>query len=145
MGARRVRAGGVLADAGSFPSIAIKSPSDVYDLLADKVRGAEQEQAWSIGLDSRHRVVSVELVALGSAASVTVHARDVFRELIRKNCCAFIFAHNHPSGMSDPSPDDDDLTERLRSAADLLGIPLLDHVILVASGKNYSYTDRGRL
>jgi DNA repair protein RadC len=82
------------------------------------------------------------MVALGTANSVEVHPRDVFRLAIKRNAVAVIVAHNHPSGDPEPSSDDRALTERLTAAGRVLGIPLLDHLVLCKSA-HVSLADRG--
>lgn len=82
------------------------------------------------------------MVAMGTINGVTVHPRDVFRSAIRKNAVAVIVAHNHPSGKTELSDDDLALTRRLKEAGEMLGIPLLDHLVLSKDG--YASTaDRG--
>jgi DNA repair protein RadC len=89
-------------------------------------------------------VVTSNCVALGTVNEVKVVQRDVFRELVRANCLAFIIVHNHPSGESLPSPQDTNLTNSLQKSGAMLGISLLDHVI-VAGESYYSYAERGQL
>jgi DNA repair protein RadC len=69
-------------------------------------------------------------VARGTLTGVEVHPREVFRPLVRQAAAAAIVAHNHPSGDSRPSPDDIALTRRLQLAGELLGIPILDHIVM---------------
>jgi DNA repair protein RadC len=96
-------------------------------------------------LDQRHGVLGRPLVAaVGTANGVAVHPRDVFREAVRRNACALVVAHNHPSGDSTPSGDDLALTTRLAEAAKLLEIKLLDHVIVTHGGLR-SLAEEGRL
>lgn len=91
----------------------------------------EQEAFVVLLLNAKHEVLGrPEVAAVGTVTSVTVHPRDVFRAAVRRNAAAVIVAHCHPSGDVAPSADDLELTRRLRAAADLLGIPLLDHVIV---------------
>jgi len=100
-----------------------------------------------VPLDARNRAIRKRplMVALGTASSVTVHPRDVFREAVKANAVSVIVAHNHPSGDVDPSEDDIALTARLKRAGDLLGITLLDHLILAPGGKMCSLSRRGLL
>lgn len=91
----------------------------------------EQEAFVVLLLDSKHGIIGrPEVAAVGTVSSVTVHPRDVFRAAVRRNAVAVIVAHCHPSGDVSPSADDLELTRRLKAAAELLGIPLLDHVIV---------------
>jgi len=73
-------------------------------------------------------------VSKGTLNASLVHPRDVFRAAIRLNAAAVILAHNHPSGVPEPSTDDEELTVRLYKAGDLLGVKVLDHVIVAKNG-----------
>lgn len=108
--------------------------------------GATQEAFAVVPLDARNRPLRKKpiVVAMGTLTSVEVHPRDVFREAVRLNAAAVIVAHNHPSGDPEPSAEDRDLTERLRQAGRLLGIPLLDHFIITREAY-VSLADRGLL
>lgn len=92
---------------------------------------AEQEVFWVIALDSKHRpLAEPQRVAVGTVNGVSVHPRDVFKVAVRWNAQSVIVVHNHPSGDPSPSREDIQLTRRLQEAAQMMGIPLLDHVIL---------------
>jgi DNA repair protein RadC len=105
----------------------------------------EQETFVVMLLNSQHAVIGKpQIIAVGSVSSVEVHPRDVFRAAIRKNASAIILAHCHPSGDVTPSTADIELTWRLKAAADLLGIVLLDHII-VAKEKLRSLSEHGEL
>jgi len=103
----------------------------------------EQEHFWAILLNARQQVLKVVLVAKGTVASVDTHPRDIFREAVRMNAHALILAHNHPSENPEPSSADDALTDRMAEAGQLLGIPVLDHLV-VTRHDAYSYAQRGR-
>lgn len=92
-------------------------------------------------LDIGHRIIGVETTAVGTAASVEVHPRETFRGAILAGAVAIVVAHNHPSGDPAPSPNDLELTRRLVSAGELLGIPVLDHVIVTEGGGCCSLRD----
>jgi DNA repair protein RadC len=100
-----------------------------------------------LSLDAKHRPIGrPKMVAMGTATAVTVHPRDVFRQAIKSNAVAVIVAHNHPSG--DPSPSNEDLilTKRMVEAGEMLGIPVLDHIVLTSkAGSWVSLADRGLL
>jgi DNA repair protein RadC len=82
-------------------------------------------------------------ISEGSLGASLVHPREAFRPAIREAAAAVIFLHNHPSGDPTPSSEDRQVTGRLRDAGELLGIPVLDHVIVAADGY-YSFADDGR-
>lgn len=103
---------------------------DVYDLIAPRVSGLQQEMFFVIGIDVRNGLLDVVEVGRGSVADVAVHPREVFRPLVRMAAAAGVLAHNHPTGDATPSVDDIELTRRLREAGSLIGIPIIDHVVI---------------
>lgn len=122
----------------------IRTPKDVYGLIAPLVRDQGQEHFYAVHLNARNRVLGVELVSVGSLNASIVHPREVFRNAIIAGAASIIVAHNHPSGETDPSNDDLSITRRLREAGELIGISLLDHVI-VANGSWSSLKEEGHL
>jgi len=111
----------------------LRQPSDVASFLRAHLRGSAQENFVVIGLDSRQRVRLVRTVGVGSLAQVDVHPREVFRPLIRNGIHAVILAHNHPSGDSEPSEADVELTNRMCEIGKMVGIPVLDHLVVTDS------------
>ncbi len=107
---------------------------DVARFVRASLRGATQEVFWVIGLDARQQVCRVAEVGRGTVAHVAVHPREVFAPMIRSGAHTCILAHNHPSGVATPSPRDIEMTQHLCRAADILGIPVLDHVIVTDTG-----------
>jgi len=87
-----------------------------------------------LAIDIRNVVLEEIEVARGSLTAVEVHPREVFRPLIRCGAAGAIAVHNHPSGDPTPSPEDLALTRRLREVGDLVGIPLVDHVVVAERG-----------
>lgn len=126
----------------SAPSL--RQPSAVFAHLAPLARGLEQETFWSLLLDGKQRLRRVVVVTTGTLTASLVHPREVFREAVRESAAALIVAHNHPSGDPEPSPEDLAVTERLRQAGEVLGIPLQDHVVL-GDGSFVSLRERSRL
>lgn len=103
---------------------------DVFRVVAPRLAGLQQEVFLSIGLDIRNGMLDVVEVARGTVHGVEVHPREVFRPLIRMAAAGAVVVHNHPSGDPTPSPEDVSLTRRLREAGELLGIPVVDHVVI---------------
>jgi DNA repair protein RadC len=95
-------------------------------------------------LNAKHRALGVHVVAIGTLTACQVHPREVFKAAILANAAAVILAHNHVSGDAEPSRADRDLTRRIADAGELLGIPLLDHVIVTVDGYT-SLRERGAL
>jgi DNA repair protein RadC len=89
-----------------------------------------QERFAVLFLDIKHRILGTKVITIGTATETLAHPRDVFKEVIRQGATRLIVAHNHPSGSLDPSQEDIVLTRQLLEAANILGIPLLDHLIL---------------
>jgi DNA repair protein RadC len=108
----------------------LRCPSAVFAHLSPLARGLEQETFWSLLLDGKQRLRRTVVVTTGTLTASLVHPREVFRLAVREAAAALIVAHNHPSGDPEPSAEDLAVTERLRQAGEVLGIPLQDHVIL---------------
>lgn len=114
----------------------ITMPRDVLKVgVVQRIAKREQEHFLVICLNPQKEVIKKKIVAIGSVGSCNIHQRDVFREAVRSNAAAIIVVHNHPSGHTDPSDADVKTTENLIKSSEILGIPLLDHIIV---GK-YSY------
>jgi DNA repair protein RadC len=117
-------------------------PGRVHELMRH-VAFAEREGFHVVLLDVRGRLLRAVQVAEGSLTQCPVSPRDALRPAVREGAHGVVFVHNHPSGDPAPSAEDLDLTERLRAAADLVGILARDHVI-VASGGYFSFVAAGR-
>jgi DNA repair protein RadC len=116
----------------------IQSPEDAAALL-DDIRDKKQEHFVVITLDGANRVIAKRTITIGTLTSSLVHPREVFADAITDRAASIIVAHNHPSGNLEPSQADLDVTERLETAAKLLGIALIDHVIV--SKDSYAVID----
>jgi DNA repair protein RadC len=108
----------------------IENPETAAALLAGQLMWQSQERFAVLLLDVKHRLLSTQIISIGTATETIAHPRDIFREVIRQGATRVIVAHNHPSGQLDPSPEDISLTRQLLAGAKLLSIPLLDHLIL---------------
>ncbi len=121
----------------------ISGPRDVFPLVshwADRTR----ERFAVLTLNGAHEVISARVVSMGLVNRTVVHPREVYAEAITDRACAIIAVHNHPSGRLDPSPEDREITDRLRDAGRTLGIPLLDHVIF-SQESYWSFVEHGLL
>ena len=122
---------------------ALDSPDDAGAYLVEMIGKKDREHFVVLHLDVKNRVRQVmETVAIGHLTSALVHPREVFKGAILANAAAVALLHNHPSGDPEPSREDIDLTTRLTRAGELLGIPVLDHVVIAESGFR-SITERG--
>jgi DNA repair protein RadC len=108
----------------------IDDPAVAAAALAGDLMWQPQERFAVLMLDVRHRLVGAQVLTIGTATETIAHPRDIFREVIRQGATRVIVAHNHPSGNLEPSGDDLSLTRQLLAGAQLLAIPLLDHLIL---------------
>ena len=104
----------------------------------------QKEHLWTIGLNTKNVVQYVELVSLGILDASLVHPREVFRLAVSKGVSSIVVGHNHPSGDITPSKEDLAVTKRLREAGQVLGIPVLDHVI-IGQGSFYSFAEAQEL
>ncbi|NNL65289.1 MAG: DNA repair protein RadC [Myxococcales bacterium] len=116
------------------PGTGIRGPADVFRHFHARLRHATQERFVSLLLDGRHRVIEECEISRGTLTASLVHPREVFRPALRAGAAALVVVHNHPSGDPTPSQEDRRVTERLRNAGELLGVPLLDHVVVAEHG-----------
>ncbi len=108
----------------------VKTPEDVMRLVGKRLGAKKKEHFLALLLDTRNQLIKVAEISVGSLDSSIVHPREVFKEAISASAAAVIFAHNHPSGDVQASPDDIKLTKRLAEAGELVGIEVLDHIII---------------
>lgn len=123
---------------------ALSSPRAVRDYLRLALGGREQEVFVVLLLDAQHRVIACEELFKGTLTQTSVYPREVVKCALRHNAAAVIFAHNHPSGIAEPSHADEILTRSLKTALALVDIQVLDHFI-VAGTRTMSFAERGLL
>ncbi len=99
-------------------------------LSAEDTHDQEKEHLWVIGLTISSRIKYIDLVSLGTLTRSLAHPREIFRLAVSQGVAGIILVHNHPGGGSAPSREDLDLTEKIKEAGKILGIPLLDHIII---------------
>ena len=122
----------------------IKSSTDVYDYMKDKLRFRKKEHFVIILLDSKNVIISTETISVGDLSSTIVNPREVFKPAIKKSAKSVILIHNHPSGNPDPSMEDYHITKRLKEAGDILDIGVLDHII-IGRDDFYSFKKEGNI
>jgi DNA repair protein RadC len=123
--------------------VRIRQPADVFSLVrhhADR----KQERFICLSLNGAHEALAVRIVSIGLVNRTIVHPREVFADALMDRAAAVCAAHNHPSGQVTPSREDDEITNRLIAAADVLGINFLDHIIF-SPDNFFSYRQSGRL
>lgn len=116
-----------------YPNRVIRSPKDAAELFREFVGDRDRECFCILCLNTKNEPTALHQVSIGSLNATLVHPREVFKLAILNNSAAIIACHNHPSGICDPSPEDVELTERLRDSGSLLGVDLLDHLIIAES------------
>jgi DNA repair protein RadC len=119
----------------------ITMPKDAYPLLIH-FADVRQEHFIVISLNGGHEVNAVREITKGLINKTVVHPREVFADPITDRACAVIVAHNHPSGNLEPSEEDLEITRRLRQSGDILGIPMLDHLVFSEAGY-FSFVEHG--
>jgi DNA repair protein RadC len=122
----------------------ISAPADSRDYLLARLRDRPHEVFCCLFLDNRHRVLAFEELFRGTIDSTTVYPREVVKQALGHNAAAVILAHNHPSGVAEPSNADQLITRRIRDALDLVDVRLLDHFV-VGDGACVSLASRGLL
>ena len=123
---------------------ALRSPDDTRRYLQMQLSGHPYEVFAVLFLDNRHRVLAFEELFRGTIDGASVHPREVVRRALHYNAAALILAHNHPSGVSEPSSADRRITRRLSEALALIDVRVLDHLV-IGHGEYTSFAESGRL
>ena len=123
-------------------ALAIRTPEEAAALFRPFLQHEASEVFMLALLDTKHRLIAVHTVARGSLDTAVVHPREVLKAALLANAAGILTAHNHPSGDPTPSPDDRVLFARLRQAAEIVGLTLLDHLIM-GEGQYWSETLKG--
>jgi DNA repair protein RadC len=121
---------------------ALTSPRESAAFLRARMNSRPYEVFSVLFLDNRHRVMAYEEMFRGTLDGASVHPREVVRSALEHNAAAVIFAHNHPSGVAEPSAADRNITRQLRDALQLIGVRVLDHLV-IGSGEPTSMAARG--
>jgi DNA repair protein RadC len=122
----------------------VTSPEAAADVLVPALRGRDRERCVAALLDTKHRLLEVVTVSVGSIDHTFMSPREVFRDALLANAAAIVLAHNHPSGDPEPSRDDELVTGRLVRAGELVGVEVLDHLV-VGGDAWVSLARRGRV
>ena len=123
---------------------ALSNPRATREFLRARLRDRDHEVFCCLFLDNRHRVICFDEVFRGTLDGASVHPRDVVKLALARNAAAVILAHNHPSGVAEPSQADELITARLRDALGLVDIRVLDHIV-VGDAACVSFAERGLL
>lgn len=133
-----------MAAAPFKPGEKFTNSAQVFDHFHYRVCDVQQEMFFCLTLDTKNCLIQENEVSRGGLDSSAVNPRDVFAPAIREKASAVIFVHNHPSGDPSPSPEDRNLTRRLKEAGQLLGLRVLDHVV-IGKDRYFSFADQGMM
>jgi len=131
-----------LASEALEPGVAVTCSDVVFAHFGPLLADEKRETFHALLLDSKNRLVAKRRISEGSLGASLVHPREAFRPAVREAAASVLFLHNHPSGDPTPSDEDRRITARLRQAGELLGIPVLDHIV-IGRHDYYSFADDG--
>ena len=120
---------------------ALTSPASTKQYLRLQLAAEKAEVFCCLFLDNRHRVIAFERMFAGTIDGASVYPREVVREALQQNAAAVIFAHNHPSGVAEPSRADEQITQRPKDALALIDVRVLDHIVV--GDECVSFAERG--
>jgi len=120
----------------------LENPEHTINFLSSRLRDYSFEVFSCLYLDNRHRVIQFEELFRGTINGASVHPREVVKKALEHNAAAVIFAHNHPSGIAEPSVADQQITRQLTDALALVDVRVLDHVV-VGDAASVSFAERG--
>lgn len=123
----------------------VHGAEDVAQMMAPRLGGLDHEQMWVVSLDGAGCLRGMREVARGGRHGLVVTAREIMTLAVADAASAIVLVHNHPSGRVDPSPEDITMTQAVAEAAEVVGVPLLDHVIVAAGGRWTSLLEEGYL
>ena len=124
------------------PGVTLSSPQDVKDYLRLEIGLLEYEVFCVVFLDAQHRVIELRQMFRGTVSQTSVYPREVVKEALQLNAAAVILAHNHPSGVPEPSRADEFLTQSLKAALAMVDVRVLDHLVVAATAV-VSFAERG--
>ncbi len=122
----------------------MSSPVEVVNFFNAELDNIKVEKFIGVFLNTKNEVINWEVISVGSLNASIVHPREVFNRAIRRNAASIIAVHNHPSGHISPSKEDINITKRLYEVGQLVGIPLIDHII-IGKNKYYSFKEENQL
>lgn len=135
----------VLEESAVYRVEAMTAPSSVRAYLKLKFAGLEHEEFHALWLDAQNRVISFDRMFAGSLTQTSVYPREVVKAGLAHNAGAVVFAHNHPSGVPEPSLADELLTRSLKAALATVDIKVVDHFIVAGNAPPLSFAERGLL
>lgn len=122
----------------------LNSAEAIYNYMHTTIQDLDIEEGWILMMKQNFRLIEAKRISIGGLTMAPIDIRLMMKEALMKNTTILAFCHNHPSGNTSPSHEDDLLTTRIRKACELLSIHFADHVVLT-DGNYYSYREEGRL
>ncbi len=122
----------------------LRSSEEVFRHFRERLASQKHEIFYVVLLNNKNRKIRDVKISEGSLTASLVHPREVYNPAIRESAAAVIFVHNHPSGDPAPSPEDIEITRRLKEVGEVMGIRVLDHVV-IGQDRYFSFSDRGML
>ena len=122
----------------------LRSSEDVFHHFRDNLEKQKRELFYVVLLDNKNKKLREVKISEGSLTASLVHPREVYNPVIRESAAAVIFVHNHPSGDPAPSPEDIEITRRLKEVGEVMGVRVLDHVV-IGHDRFFSFSDKGML
>jgi DNA repair protein RadC len=116
------------------PPEVFSGPADIAAWAMPRLVALAHEEVWVVGVDGRGRLRGARCIARGGLNGASTRVSDPLRAALRLDASAFVLVHNHPSGDPTPSAEDLAVTQAVAAAADVIGVPLLDHVVVAAEG-----------
>lgn len=123
----------------------ISNPYDAYRLAKKFLADTDREKFVVVCLDTKNQPVSIEVVSIGTVNSAMVHPREVFKVAVLTNASKIICFHNHPSGNTNFSNEDEGITKKLHKCGEILGIELIDHIVIGDDGKYFSFKENFKI
>lgn len=121
-----------------------KNPKVISDYYMEELRTLDRERVLAVFLDSKRAKICDKVISIGTLDSSVLNPREIFKDALSVNASSFVVLHNHPSGDPTPSLDDKTVTKRIKSSSELLGIPILDHII-IGDNRYFSFRESGLL
>lgn len=133
-----------LSNESVFERKKLTSPCEVVDYVMQDMRSLSVEEFRIVNLNTKKEVDSIKLISRGTINATVVHPREVYRCAIENRAHSIILLHNHPSGDPNPSFEDKDLTKKISKSGDIVGIPVVDHII-IGDNRYFSFLEHGML
>ena len=122
----------------------LNSANAIYNYMCPKVQDKDVEEAWILLMNQKLDLIEAKCISHGGITGTAIDVRIILKEALLKNATAIALCHNHPSGNTSPSREDDNITTSVKKAADTMCIYFVDHVI-VANQRFYSYREEGKI